>query len=290
MTKRRFYFILLLFYTAAVLALVGRCNGEVSPVPQQEPRTDVHLASVPQVQAPTAQAVPETPAGAVLAVLTTAPPAICALIDFTGSVKHFGIAKPTVQDFMPVVDLLDRIGGELAVGSIHDRPSDPLLRLRIDPPETPPLPSSSGDVFTRNKQRRAYRRALPAYRTREEERRARNQELVSDFRARLEKFVERARTAPNSDLWSSLRRCETFLLEAHSTRTKKTASPRFIVAISDGRHNVKTSLFRPIHKTISVLAVSGVAGLGDFSRLNDVRYFEAPSAAFLFIINSVEAQ
>ena len=302
--RTKFYLMLLALYTAGLLAFSSFACESDSPARENKEQptqtTDVHLASTqaptptvsdvaPSVQ-PDAPVQLPTPQTTPPARTEPSPPIICVPVDFSGSVKRFGITRVTAQHFEPILNLLDRVGGSLAVGSIHDRSAEhPLLRIRIEVPAKPPEASATGDVFTRNKQRRAYRKALPAYTSREEERRARNQVLLADFRVQLKEFLDRPRTSPYSDVWNALRRCQTYLLEPRSTHTGKAASLLFIVPISDGRHNT-TSLYRPLDRSIQVFAVTGVAGLGDFGRLKNVQWFEGPAAAFLFIVASVEGR
>lgn len=270
--------ILLALLTAAFIAGALACRDDATGLPSSP---TLHTASHTILAA--SPAVPDAshrPPGQ-----STEPVLVCVLIDYSGSVPNHNIDLPEAHEFAPVIDLLEQVGGELAVGSIFDRPSDPFLRLRLAPPETPSAPPGGGDVFTRSKRRRAYEKALPEFRRREEERRARNQVLIDAFMPQLAAFLEREPTAPATDIWSGLRRCETFLLEppVSWTGTEKTAPARYLVAVSDGRHTVTSSLYSPLDRSIQVLAVSGVKGLGDLSQLDAVRWFESSAAAFYFI-------
>lgn len=225
---------------------------------------------------------------AVRATASRSAPVIAVLIDFTQSISTYGVELPTVETLKPLVDLIDKYGGELAIGSIEENPRMPLLRLRLDPPEAPPTPpSTSSDVFTRNKLMRAYRKDREAHEAREEARRARNAEQITVYLNRIEGLLRQGATAGSTDVWGSLRRAETFLME---DPTSWASTPlRFALLVTDGRHNVTSSTYKPPDPSITVLVATGSKAIGDLTRLDPPpRWFESASGAIRFIVTNVE--
>lgn len=218
-------------------------------------------------------------------------PTIAVLIDFTQSISTYGVELPTVETIKPLVDLIDKHGGELAIGSIEENPRMPLLRLRLDPPEAPPVPPpASTDVFTRNKSMRDYRKDKASHQAREEERRARNAEQITVFENRLEALLRQGPTASATDVWGSLRRAETFLMEDPYSWTSSGATPpRFALLVTDGQHNVSSSTYKPLDPSITVLVATGSRAIGNLARLDpSPRWFESTSAAIRFILANME--
>ena len=220
-----------------------------------------------------------------------APIMVCVLVDFSASIAHYGVKIPTVSDLTPLIDSIDRFGGELAVGTIQEDPSTPLLRLRLPPRERGlQPPSQSVDVFTRRKLVREFEKAQPEFEERERLRRAGNRALIEDFVQHLDEYLKRGATAQATDLWGNVRRCDTFLQEdvLYWMAQGGQEPARHLLIVSDGRHNVDSSSFWDIDKGVTVTAVSGARGLGSLSEIKRLRWFESARAAVSFIVTQIE--
>ena len=285
-TKTKFFVALVFFYTVGLLALVGSCAGQNEPPPpRQNQTTDVHLAST---QAPT-PTVPEVATAVQLAppLQTTGPVLVSVLVDFSASIQFYGVEIPTVQALLPLIQLIDERGGELGVGAIQENPSTPLLRLRLPPPEKGlEPPDESVNVFTRKRRLRAYRKALPEYQERERQRRADNKILIDAYLPRLEAFLSKPASAQITNLWGNVNRASLFLMEPalYWTGSSQTAPLRFLILVTDGRHNDAATEFKHPHRSITVCAVSGNKGLGDLGKIRGISYFESTASSVYYVI------
>src|SRR5439155_21863187 len=108
-----------------------------------------------------------------------APAKIALIIDKSKSAPNTRTPDVRLDDLDPLIDLLATCGGELAVGSIHDRLTEPFARLRFEP-----APQGSENAKSRNRLRR--RREEARLRRAYEERLAR---WESDMAPRIQAFV-----------------------------------------------------------------------------------------------------
>ena len=285
-TKTKFFIGLTLFYTVGLLAPVGSCASQNEPPPPRKNQTtDVRLAST---QTPTPP-VPDVPPSVQLAppLQTTGPVLVSVLVDFSASISFYGVEIPNALAFLPLINLLDERGGELGVGAIQENPSTPLLRLRLPPPEKGlEPPDESVNVFTRKRRLRAYRKALPEYQERERQRRAENKILIDAYLPRLDAFLSKSASAQSTDLWGNVNRANLFVMEPalYWTGSSQAAPLRFLILVTDGRHNAATSEFKHPHKSITVCAVSGNKGLGDLGKIRGISYFESTTASVYYVI------
>ncbi|GMQ83197.1 MAG: hypothetical protein BMS9Abin05_2687 [Rhodothermia bacterium] len=223
------------------------------------------------------------------------------LVDFTGSARAWAVDLVQPEDLTPIIRYLDLYGGELAVGEIGTDSKTPLKRLRLAPPRPAPIleePNGAPNPFSRRKALRQYRKRLPElqaeYEAIEKARRDTNRVKIARFEADVKSFLAGDPNLPVTDLWSAISRATGFLVEdpLYWTTTSGKVPSRHIVISSDGRHNVLTSSFAKIHKSISIAVVSGTAGLGDFSRYGKrVRHFESSEAAISYTLaNAMRGQ
>lgn len=299
-TKTKFFIALVLLYTAGLMAFFSfACANDVPAHKREQPYTqtpDTHLVST---EAPTPKTIPEVSVGAspsthptpptihtAPARRTTGPVLVSVLVDFSASISFYGVEIPTVQSLLPLIQLIDERGGELGVGAIQENPSTPLLRLRIPPPEKGlEPPDESVNVFTRKRRLRAYRKALPEHQERERQRRAENKTLIDAYLPQLKAFLSKPASAQITELWGNVDRSSLFLMEPslYWTRSMQTAPLRFLILVTDGRHNATSEFKRP-DKSIVVCAVSGSKGLGDINRIRGVSWFESTASAVYFVV------
>ena len=288
--KTKFRLLLLAFYTAGLLAFFSlTCAGKKE---QPTHPAAVRLAST---EAPTPRPVPEVAPAVQLPppLQATGPVLVSVLVDFSASISFYGVEIPNTQALLPLIQLIDERGGELGVGAIQENPSTPLLRLRIPPPEKGlEPPDESVNVFTRKKRLRAYRKALPEHQERERQRRARNKTLIEAYLPRLEAFLSKSASAQTTDLWGNVNRANLMLMEPslYWTGSMKIAPLRFLVVVSDGRHNSAASEFKRPDKSIVVCAVSGSRGLGDLGKIRGISFFESTASAVYYVVAKAEGK
>ena len=276
--KTKFRIALLVLYTAGLLTLVASCNGQTSQIPQPQNKhgVDVHLASLDGIRQIATEDVPDE----------RVPPIwVCTLIDHSGSSAFYKVYPPTPSEVRIALDAVSENGGIFAVGAIFAAPSDPLVRetfsKQIPPPEGE---DKTKDVFTRRRQRRTYKRALPAWEEAERIRRRDNNSLAEGFLIRYEKFLASEWDPNASNVWDSVKRCVNMLQEDphHWTSGGGPAPLKYLVLVSDGRANAGSG-YEPLPSDITPIAVSGVEGLGDLAQIPGIRYFESSDAAYRFI-------
>ena len=292
MRKIKYSLAFLLLWTLTIAVMFGSCGSDLPVVPQHsEQSLNNSLANT--IKTPPHRQVSLNLAQEEARVEESAPPVFaCSLIDFSGSTAYYKVFPPSASDIRPVLDVIDRQGGTFATGAIHARPSDPLLRITILPPE--PLPEGEdpdADVFTRSRQRKAYRKALPEWEAREAQRRRVNKALIDAFTVKFEAFLQREHDPGGSILWDSVKRCEAMLLEDPHEWTRDDRPPplRYLALNTDGRGTPGRSGYSPLHQSIEVIAISGVQGLGDLAQIPGVKYFESAGAGFRFIASTASA-
>ena len=223
----------------------------------------------------------------VVPLQTTGPVLVSVLVDFSASIAFYGVEIPSVIDLLPLIRLIDERGGELGVGAIQENPSTPLLRLRLPPPEKGlEPPDEAVNVFTRKRRLRVYRKARPEYQERERQRRAENKILIDAYLPRLEAFLSKSASAQITNLWGNVNRANLMLMEPalYWTGSSQAAPLRFLILVTDGRHNAAASEFKRPHKTIVVCAVSGSKGLGDLGKIRGISWFESTASSVYYVI------
>ena len=214
----------------------------------------------------------------------TPPPAavrIVALVDKTASTSWTGVPVVKVEDFDPLLALLARRGGELAVGLIRDQSNRGLLRLKVSPaPVAPQPPDPHQNPFLLAEARAAYETRLREHREQIEQRRRAVQQRMAEFRARLGELLEVNADARRTDVWDALRRAELFLSEPVNSGL---AEPHnWILLVSDGEDNVG----RPkvaLRSGARLLVINSSATLGALAELDPLA-FESFSAAIAFVV------
>lgn len=200
--------------------------------------------------------------------------------DKTGSAGETRTQQLTAADLDPLIELLRRRGGELALGLITDDSNRPLLRLRLDaPPAPPPPPPKEGNAFEVAERMDAYRSARAAYEREAKEREDGAERRIEEFRRAAAELLSRKPDARRSDVWGAIQRADLFLAEEDAGWTRP--PDRFIALISDAQDNAR----RPraaLRSGARLLVVNGAGSLGSVGSLDPVR-FESPAAAWRYV-------
>ena len=215
----------------------------------------------------------------------TPPARIVVMFDKTGSVGENRVEQPNAEDLDLLFEVLSRVSGELAIGSISDDSNRTLLRLRIDlPPAQPEAPSDETNAYILADLRDEYDDAMVEYQKKLDAWTSATRSRIDTYRDRAAALLSAPANARYTDIWGAVRRAKSFLDEPTPSWGE---TSRFVVLISDGDDNVRGDQVEPGHGT-HVAIVNGAAMLGDLGHLDPVQ-FESVDAAFRWVVAMVEA-
>ena len=144
----------------------------------------------------------------------TPPARVVLMFDQTGSVGVNRVEQPGVDDLAPMFEVLWRVSGELAIGSISDDSNRTLLRLPFDLPPTPPEePPKRGNAFILAGLREDYAEVKAEYDASLDVWASQTESRIVDYRERAESLLARPANARHTDVWGALRRARSFLDE-----------------------------------------------------------------------------
>lgn len=196
-----------------------------------------------------------------------------------------GMRTPAVSldDIEAVIDIIATCGGELAFGVIHDRITDPFVRLRLDARPQKPADSQARNVLRQRRQQAAIERAHTAeVQAWEDEAVAR----IETFGERATPLIERPADANWSPVWDSVARGDLFLSErergpvAHARRVLILASD----AVDDvrGAAGQRRAPLQALKSGATVLVVNGAGSAGSLAALKP-ESFESFDAAVRYV-------
>lgn len=213
-----------------------------------------------------------------------APIKVALLGDKTSSTELSRTQQIQADDLQPLVELISRCGGELALGFVTDDSNRSLVRLRVEVPDAAPEPPKLNGVppFEAARLQDDYRKKKAEH----ERRMAKWDEQTARHKARFERNAREWLTKQpgftSSDVWGALQRAELFIEEAPASWPA--APQRYILLVSDGEDNAS----RPevtLSAETQLILVNGSASVGDLQRLNPHR-FESLDSATRYIISS----
>ncbi len=212
-----------------------------------------------------------------------APPVkIVCLPDKTASTHWTRVQQVTVEDFDPLIELVCRRGGELAVGLIRDSSNRGLLRLLVpQPPEAPVEPDRRMNPFLLAELQAAYTKKMRAYQEDLNQQRTRVEEAVSEFSEQLETLLAQPANAQRTDVWGAITRGELFMGEPDDAW--KVEPRKYVIAVTDGLDNVRKQKVE-MRSGARLLMVNSSASLGDLAALEPVR-FESVSSAVQYLLS-----
>jgi hypothetical protein len=183
------------------------------------------------------------------------------LVDNSASMAASAVARPTVEDLLPLTDHLGRCGGALALGALTDR-AVPFVSAEVPPPPAPPaVRNTSGlDLISQatlaaedEDAARRYRIALNAWR-------ARATATLDHFRAEAQPLVEPANLSTVTDIRSGLLWTDAFLLEPRPIPVEHRRL--VVIGYTDGKHDADALPVLPLRSEPEFLLV-GTSGQGD---------------------------
>lgn len=227
-------------------------------------------------------------------------------VDNSGSMQTARTDAPKMADVKPVLDLLSRTGGTLAISNICSQSNKPLVRLTLLAPPFIPQPpdkpskDSNIDVFKARKKyeedKKNFKEKMPKFlkeirklEKQSEENYKKNRALAKRFQSELKKILNQPRNCQLTDIKSSINRANLFLNEPNTSETNNIS--KFAVFITDGQHelndvkpkNSKQATKIQINEE-HVFLVNGSSDIGIFSSIPHKR-FEAPSPAFKVLVD-----
>lgn len=237
------------------------------------------------------------------------PVKIAILTDKTGSVEWNRIQQPQLQDFQLLSPLLNKNGGEIAVGTFCYDSNRPLARTRVEQqpmlvnagfnhPVAPVEPTNQGNAFTYRKQKNEYKQKLAEYQTLRQndlEILGHYQNSIQQWQSQSEVKIQEFMTTQlqpilsypvncgSSDIQGGINRARLFLAESDTTWRQQ---PRkFAVFITDGLDNVGVQAAE-FDTNAEVLLVNGAGSKGIFDNIEH-KAFESVPAAFQYLVTQV---
>ena len=203
--------------------------------------------------------------------------------DQTPSRHVYGVPQATVSDFEPLLQILKKNGGDLAICPIRDISNRPLKRCHFDEPpvSNAQRPPATGNVFVREKEMRKYALALRDDAAQATAWQKRSEEALSECRSTLTEALAHAPDAPRTDVNGALLRTELLLNEPQNSWSLP--PQRYAVIISDGLDNVRGPAPPPLVET-KLLIVNSAGTMGSLERFHPLR-FESIASAFRFVLN-----
>jgi hypothetical protein len=196
-----------------------------------------------------------------------------------------GMRTPTVSldDVESLIDIVATCGGELAVGVIHDRITDPFVRMRLDAHPQKPADSQARNVLRRRDEQdeidRAYAEDLAHW---EDEATSR----IGAFGNRVAALIDHPADANWSPVWDSVARGDLFLSERESGRHANAS--RVLILVSDAVDDVRgvpaqrRTPLQALKSGARVLIVNGAGSAGSLGVL-EPESFESFDAAARYV-------
>ena len=240
------------------------------------------------------------------------PTRIALVKDETLSSETSRIPPMTGDELEPLYNLTKQNGGEIALIGLCDNSDRPALRVHIDTPprlspsdlkqtEQPTAPDTRGvSPFKLAEINAQHQSKLVRYQQLEQE----NAELFSQhqqalaqwqtdteqkleaFSTQLKPLLEKPATCQSSNVYSALRRADTFLNEVDGGWTYPPKN--FALLVTDGLHNTDTPSVQ-MHSDAEILLVNGSGESGIFANFQH-RSFEAVSAAVRYLVVEASTQ
>lgn len=225
------------------------------------------------------------PSRAVATNVPCASPVKVALLgDKTSSTELTRTPQIRAEDFTPLVELISRCGGEVALGFVTDDSNRSLVRLRAEVPEAAPeSPKLNGmPAFEAARVQDDYRKKKAEH----ERKMAKWSEQIERNKDRFERdaqeWLSKQPNFTSSDVWGALKRAELFIDEDPASWAQN--PHRYIVLVSDAQDNINRPEVTLSSETRLIL-VNGSANVGSLQRLNPHR-FESLDSAIRYIVSS----
>ncbi|MDJ0511475.1 MAG: hypothetical protein QNJ64_19830 [Crocosphaera sp.] len=288
---------ILIILSPILASLLASCGGKVESKTPTDTISPTISEPLPEVKT-VLENQPQSP-----------PVKIAIIMDKTGSVNWSRIQQPKLEDFQILSLLLQRNGGEIAVGTFCYDSNRPLARIRLEQqpvlvnagfnhPVAPVEPTNQGNAFTYRKQKKEYKQKLAEYQTL----RQNDLEILGDYQNSIQQWQSQSEVkiqefmttkiqpilghpvnCGSSDIQGGVNRTRLFLAESDTTWRQQ---PRkFAVFITDGLDNVGIQAAE-FETNAEVLLVNGAGSKGIFYNIEH-KAFESVPAAFQYLVTQV---
>jgi hypothetical protein len=202
--------------------------------------------------------------------------------DETSSRYSNGVPELGTADFETVITLMQRNGGDLAIGWIRDRSNKPLAHCHFNEPPIPSAqpPVKRGNVFARQQEVRKYVQVLREDAIHVSEWRHGNQQSLENCRAVLAGALKWHSDALRTDIAGALRRATLAFGEPQDSWILP--PQRYLVMVTDGFGNVGGPIPEQFSNT-KMLVVNSAGTLGTLQSFHPIR-FEDAASAFRFLV------
>lgn len=211
------------------------------------------------------------------------PVKIALIADKSKSAPGMRTPDVTSEDVDSLLEVVAACGGELAVGVIHDRMTDPFVRVRLAAVPQKAADSQAANKLKRRSEQRIIDRDYDDTVARWEEA---TTPRVEAFRERVGSLIGHAADANWSPVWDAVARGDLFLAERESGTT--TDARRVLLLVSDAVDDVRGAVaqrrapLQTLKSGATVLIVNGAGTAGSLAGLKP-ESFEAFDAAVRFV-------
>jgi len=181
------------------------------------------------------------------------------LVDKTGSAEAHGIPSDLSSEGLePILDAVRRRGGEVAVGLISEVIGEegfrPLMRIRVNPPPSPPASGSNSGENVWSDLRRQSR--LSKFQDSLKARRQRVTSKMRHYRTQLDSLLATSANSKVTDIGGALRRASVFLQEPFPMDRKV---QEFVLLLTDGKDTTSDGSTPSLHtKGATWVLINGV--------------------------------
>lgn len=221
--------------------------------------------------------------------LTCAPVKVALIADKSQSAPGTRTPEVTLDDVESLIEVVASCGGELAFGVIHDRITDPFVRLRLDARPQKPSDSIARNVIRQRREQAAIEGAhANDLKHWEDEATLR----IERFGAQLMRLVDHPADAKWSPVWDSVARGDLFLAERELDPAAD--ARRVLMMVSDAVDDMRgvpaqrRAPLKALKSGATLLIVNGAGTAGSLAAL-EPEAFESFAAAVRYIAQLAES-
>jgi hypothetical protein len=202
-----------------------------------------------------------------------APVKVALIVDKSKSAPGTRTPALSIDEVDSLVEVVASCGGELAFGVIHDRITDPFVRLRLDARPQKPADSTAHNVILRRREQSALTRSYAENLKRWEDNATAK---VGAFGQRVKPLLEHAADANWSPVWDSVARGDLFLAERESGPDED--ARRVLILVSDAVDDVRgapaqrRAALQSLKSGATLLIVNGAGSAGSLAGLKPVSF------------------
>lgn len=203
------------------------------------------------------------------------------------------ITRMKAHDLEPLIEVVQRRCGVLAVGAIRSQSYRSLVRMTVPPAFKPPTePQTNGSVWDPKTQEAwgDYEAATKEYKRRAAARAEQIERDIKQFREQTVQLLDNATTSEATDIFGGLKRLDLLLGEPDAAFGGN--AQRVGLLVTDGQSTVLRPM-EPFRSSAKFYVVNGTRSLADLVILRKIAQnlilLESPGAAIRAIVTDVEA-